>query len=572
MITNTITVDFLPKVNKLAMAGAFHLMEVFRSFPSRRFDPKSKRWLVPIVKQNLAHFLTLQGKYDFRLTQEAKQAISDADRLMAGPVYEPIPKSYFAKAFHPPMDHQWEMMNKGYGLKAYALFAAMGTGKTFVTIHLAMVRYYEQSIDRVMVICPSTLFGTWRREFNKYFPGSCDIRDCVSSDKGLPAWCAEPDEGQLKVLLVGVEGLGISKNMPVLATNFVSRDTFCVCDESSRIKNADKIRTKAAIRIGNLCKYRMVLNGTPIAKGLQDLWSQYEFLDPNIIGSGDYWAFKTRYVVMGGYENKSVIGFQNVEELMNMITPYTLEVNKKILNLPPKIYKQIDIEPTKEQKRLFEKIVHGHGEGAFIKAENVLERMLRMQQVIGGFEPQTDIITGVTTTIPLAENPKMDALLEVIDANRVDSKFIIWARFVPEIHRIIGELKQRYGEHSVVAYYGDTNADERTAAEDRYCRDPGCRFFVGNPAAAGLGLTLISGENDVMVYYSGTFAYIDRMQSEDRNHRIGQRNTVVVVDLVVKRSLDVAIQKAIAAKMDMDKFVKDWIAAGLPFDQLLETQ
>jgi SWI/SNF-related matrix-associated actin-dependent regulator 1 of chromatin subfamily A len=197
-----------------------------------------------------------------------------------------------------------------------------------------------------------------------------------------------------------------------------------------------------------------------------------------------------------------------------------------------------------------------------IKVQNVLERMLRMQQVIGGFEPQTDPDTLETTTIPLDKNPKMDALMETIDANYEGSKFIIWARYIPEIRTIVDSLRKKYGPNSVVDYYGGTSDEDRKIAEDRYCRDPSCRFFIGNPAAAGLGLTLISGENDVMVYYSGTFAYIDRAQSEDRAHRIGQANTAVIVDFVMKDSLDVSIQAAIRDKKDMDEFVKDWIARG----------
>lgn len=111
--------------------------------------------------------------------------------------------------------------------------------------------------------------------------------------------------------------------------------------------------------------------------------------------------------------------------------------------------------------------------------------------------------------------------------------------------------------------------EDRSAIEDRYCNDPTLRFFIGNPSAAGLGLTLISGENDLMVYYSGTNAYIDRAQSEDRAHRIGQKNSVTIVDLIAERTVDEAIIASIREKMDIETYILQRIKAGVTLDDLL---
>jgi SNF2 family DNA or RNA helicase len=571
MSLNTIKVEFDPKRNRLLMSGGFHLVDIFRSFPSRRFDPKSKKWAIPLVKQNVLYFHEVRRKYDVEATPDVSAAVNDFERLTAPPSYSPVPRLAFDKSPYAPMEHQWDMLDKGWDLKGYALLAAMGTGKTFVVVQMARIRYECGRIKRFVVICPQTLRRTWRREFEKYAPGLADCRDLGSP--GYEKWASDPDQKQLKVLLVSVEGLGISPRLADLVYCFLrGQDVMIVCDESSRIKNPEAVRTKRSIEIAAYCKYRMILNGTPIAKGIQDLWAQYEFLDPNIIGSGDYWAFKTRYVVMGGYENKQVIGYSNVEELMKLIQPYTLEVDKKVLKLPDKVYKTVEVSATPDQEKLFSKILTGIGDGPMIKVQNVLEKMLRLQQVIGGFEPATDPDTMVTTTTPLPKNPKMSALMDLIEDNRHGNKFVIWARYIPEIEHITSMLREKFGADSCVTYYGQTSAVDRGIAEDRYCRDPKCRFLVGNPAAAGLGLTFISGENDVMVYYSGTFAYIDRSQSEDRSHRIGQKNSVTVVDFIMKDTLDEAIQAAIRDKKDMDQFVKDWINSGKSVRDLVHGQ
>ena len=577
-ISNTIEVDYDPKNKRLLFKGAFYLLDVFRSFPSRRFDPKAKVWRVPLVKQNLVHFEnTVKNRYNVSISEQALAAIKDLESLTAKPVYLPYPVQYAERMKLPPLEHQWSMLDRGWNLRAYALFAAMGTGKTYTTIATAMGRFWDDQIDSLTIISPQTLHNTWRKEFAKYAPaGSYAIHQVVSGRADLIDDHFDLHHGKLRVYLVSVEGLGISEKYydTVCGVTLRGRSRMVVCDESSRIKNPDAKRTERTIKIASACQFTMLLNGTPIAKGIQDLYSQYEFLDPTIIGSGDYWAFKTRYVVMGGYENKQIVGYANVEELMELIQPYTLEVNKSVLKLPPKVYKQRFIEPTKEQRKIIDQIMAGGVSEAdpFIKVQNTLERMLRIQQVVGGFRPVSNPDTLETVLEPLSENPKIKDLMEFIDDHYLSSKFIIWARYIPEIELICARLRQKFGSEAVLAYYGGTSSADRAIAEDRYCNDPTCRFIVGNPAAAGLGLTFISGENDIMYYYSGTFAYIDRSQSEDRSHRIGQSNSVAIVDPIMVGTIDETIAAAHAEKKDIDEYVKEKMNQGYTAAQVMTGQ
>jgi len=215
----------------------------------------------------------------------------------------------------------------------------------------------------------------------------------------------------------------------------------------------------------------------------------------------------------------------------------------------------------------------------FIKVDNTLEQRLRLRQVVGGWLPRGNVIEKEvdgeacqeieTVVEPLGSNPKFDALLNLIEDHYVGSKFIIWSPFTHEIEALAAVLSKRYGPESVACYYGAVDSEERSRIEDRYCNDRALRFFIGNPAAAGLGLTLISGESDIMLYYSGTDAYIDRAQSEDRSHRIGQNNTVTVVDFVMEHSVDVIIQAATKCKMNIETYVFDRIKEGVKMEDIL---
>lgn len=589
MINNIIAVDHDPKTRRLKFTAPFHLNDAIRGFPAKRFDPKGKHWKVPITKANLAHFEGMLRKYEIRMSPEADNAIMEFKQASVAPIPQPFPDHLYdftkSKSGFLPMNHQRKMLDLAWGLMAAAWFAKMGTGKTFAAVHLACARYLLGQIDAVMIICPSTLRRTWQKELAKYATCEYDFR--IHETKG--SWQKEfyaqkaryPD--RLPILAVSVEGLGVSEALYDSACGFMpGRRVMVICDESSRIKNPDAKRTARACLLGCAAVYRLILNGTPIALGIQDLWSQYEFLDPNIIGTGDYWAFRTRYIVMGGYENKQIVGVQNVEELMNLIIPYTCEVGKDVLNLPPKVMTERSVELTLEQRKLMKLIVKGttgDPNEPLIKVTNTLEKMLRCRQVVGGWLPRSSVeireIDGIDTEVwitvlePLEKNPKMDDLFEMIGDNYVGSKFIIWTTFVHEIEAIRDRLAEKYGPQSVESYYGKTAMEDRSRIEDRYCNDPTLRFFIGNPVAAGLGLTLISGENDVMAYYSGTNAYIERAQSEDRSHRIGQGYSVTVVDLVAEGSVDEVIMASIREKMGVEEYVMTKIAEGISIDDIL---
>jgi SNF2 family DNA or RNA helicase len=142
----------------------------------------------------------------------------------------------------------------------------------------------------------------------------------------------------------------------------------------------------------------------------------------------------------------------------------------------------------------------------------------------------------------------MDALADILDEH--SGKSIIWSRFRYDIINIVAMLNKRYGEGTAAAYYGDTSDDERNwIVGDFQKPDSQLRYFVGNPATAGYGLTLT--EADLVVYYANDFNLETRIQSEDRNHRIGQRNPVTYVDLISEGTIDEKIVAALQAKIEI---------------------
>jgi len=128
----------------------------------------------------------------------------------------------------------------------------------------------------------------------------------------------------------------------------------------------------------------------------------------------------------------------------------------------------------------------------------------------------------------------------------IPGKAIIWSRFRYDIVAIVATLAKVYGEESVVSYYGDTSDEDRQRAIQRF-QNGKARFFVANPATAGYGLTLT--EASTVIYYANDFNLETRIQSEDRCHRIGQKNPVTYIDLIAEGTIDEKIVKSLRDKI-----------------------
>ena len=194
--------------------------------------------------------------------------------------------------------------------------------------------------------------------------------------------------------------------------------------------------------------------------------------------------------------------------------------------------------------------------GDLVSAPAVITQLLRLQQIMSGHlkTDDGDILT--------FKSSRMDALSEIMEEH--DGKAIIWSRFRYDIQQITAMLNDKFGEGSAASYYGDTSDDERNRIVQNF-QDPNhpLKFFVGNPATAGYGLTLT--EANLVVYYANDFNLETRIQSEDRAHRIGQKNNVTYIDLISEGTIDERIVKALRAKIDIGAKVlgeeaKEWLS------------
>jgi SNF2 family DNA or RNA helicase len=236
------------------------------------------------------------------------------------------------------------------------------------------------------------------------------------------------------------------------------------------------------------------------------------------------------------------------------------------------------VELSLNQKRLYnslKKEVVAEFNGKTMSAPLALTKMMRLQQIIGGFftpdanqdayinSDEEDRPVPVTySPQPIDEvNLRVESLIELLE--EVNGKVIIWARFRAEISAITKRIHATFGRESCVEYHGGIANEDRSLAVTSFQNNPDVRFFVGHVQAGGKGLTLHAATT--VVYYSNNFSLEDRLQSEDRCHRIGQKNNVTYIDMIAPHTLDDHVVKALRDK----KNVADLITGDTPIEHWL---
>ena len=314
-----------------------------------------------------------------------------------------------------------------------------------------------------------------------------------------------------------------------------------VIDESTTIKTPTAKRTKSVIAVSRYAYYKRIMTGSPVTKSPLDLYSQCEFLDPDLLDHSSYYTFRARYANMQtinlGGRSVNIVrpnnSYRNLGELSDIVSKFSYRILKEdCLDLPDKVYEKRTLELTKEQKAAYDsmrQIALAELNGKVCSSMNVLTQLLRLHQITCGHLKTDD---GIITHL---KNNRLDELMSLLE--ETEGKVIIWANYVADIKNISSALKKTYGEASTVEYYGEVDPRVRQKQIALFQEKNGpTRYFVGNPQTGGYGITLTAAST--VVYYSNSYDLEKRLQSEDRAHRIGQVNKVTYIDLICEKTVD----------------------------------
>lgn len=468
-----------------------------------------------------------------------------------------------------PFEHQWEALLRSVDEKYFAYLMEMGTGKTKVLIDNVVQLFRDGKILGLILVAPN---GVHRQFVREQLPTHCpdDIPlDTFIYQSGGPkafqvrkANFLKPNSAKLRVLSINVEALSHKSGVQYVM-NFMKsfsagpavKPLMMAIDESTRIKNIGSGRSKNIRALGKFAEYRRILSGSPITRGIEDLYGQFLFLSPNVIGFNSYYTFRNRYCILqttsthNGADYQSIVGYQNVDELKKRIAPWSYRVKKEeCLDLPPKMYVKREVPVSDQQKELYRQLRRElmlELDGLTLTATVAAAKITKLQQILCGHIRFT--AEDVLKILP--DVPRIEVTRELIE--EAQGQIIIWARFTPDIDRLCKEF-EGYG---VSRYDGKVDNEGRQRSIDLF-RSGQNRIFVGQPASAGLGLNLVGPET--VIYYSNSFDAEHRWQSEDRNHRAGAEGKhVTYYDLIVPNSIDTYILKVLSRKQDIASMTID---------------
>ena len=483
------------------------------------------------------------------------------------------------------MKHQVEGCRRLAEHPRFALAADMGTGKTWMLLEDLERRFLADELDAAIIIAPNGVHTNWvLREIPKHLEVEHDATFWVSGagkkhTQRLERQLAHAHDDPRRLILhaMNVDAVntkGGEAHLRAFLGTFAPGRVGMIIDESHKIKNLDAKRTQRILALGLKAGVRRIASGTIMANSPLDLFSQYEFLAPGLLGTRSYRAFVSQYAELMSHDSALVQDivrrtgargapqiiaknrdgtprFKNLDKLSDLMAPHTFRITKEeCLDLPPKIYQTVFFDMDNEQQRAYDHIL---AERNWLRSDGevdtftALTALTKLRQVTSGF-----IMVDSAPTALLHAGPRLAALEEALD--ECAGQLIVWASFREELKQIASRLTER-GE-TFAMYHGGTSRADREEAVDGFQAER-VRIFLGNPAAAGTGLTLTAAHT--AIYYSTDFSLEQRRQSEDRSHRVGTTHKVVYIDLVARGTID----ERIAASQQSKQATSDQIMGRL---------
>lgn len=425
-----------------------------------------------------------------------------------------------------PWDHQLEAFWFAHGRPATLFHMGMGTGKTRVAIDL--IRAWRCRF--VLVACPRSVMPAWAKQARLNWPDGVEV---VILDAGsVKARLAAAREAQRRsqrcpvILVINYEALW---REPFGAWALRAGFDLVVADECHRIKSPGSRVSVYFKALGARVPRRLGLSGTPLAQGPLDAYAQFRFLDPSIFGTS-YLLFCRRYAVMGGYENREVVGYVNMGDFASRLARITYTCSRDVLNLLPPVHIERTFRLEGEALRVYrdlKKDFVAEVAAGIVTAANALPRLLRLQQITSGFLPVGDAIERL-------HSGKEELLGELLGDLDADEPVVVFCRFREDL-AAVHRAAERAG---------------RTSRELSGSRDELAAWQGGE--ATVLAVQVQAGSEGVdftraayAVFWSLSFSLAQYKQALARTHRPGQTRACTFVHLICEGSVDRRVYKAL---------------------------
>lgn len=501
--------------------------------------------------------------------------------------------------------HQQEGLRRALKEPFFSLFMEMGTGKTAVAIKAMEERYKKGEIRRVIIFVPNSITLNWIIEIGKFIslPKGSYVLDRMNHKKKNHRTEAfhnlrsqDPELCTLKELK-GQGAVGRKKDIVnsqdkkliILVANYDKarvmfkelkkfKPHMTICDESHKLKGVTTAVSKKVYAISRSSDYRLMMTGTPICNGVQDLFMPYKIMDEDIFGS-EFPGFRNRYLKMGGYMGKQIVGHTRESEIQRILseTSYRIRLDDCV-ELPPLVMKYHNIElgskatsyynEMKENMLVEVENVADQYPRAYIKevlksngvyfspkesyaslilkaqvfintssCELMLTQIIKLQQITGGF------ITTDDGNIHRIDHGKASEVKNIILDH--DRPIIVFCKYVAEIDGLMEDLKglSRNKQLLNIQSYRDKKNRDKIYTDFQKGKIDVLILQI-RTGSVGLNLQV----SNKAIFYSWNHSADDYIQAIFRIKRQNQKNPMEVIHLIAEDTIDMEILDIVKTK------------------------
>jgi len=391
------------------------------------------------------------------------------------------------------------------------LFDEQGSGKTVMSIAAFDILKENDVVDALIVVCPKSMINEWPKDFERFLPRKYHIVQAEGNKKQKYGAALS----HFEVLVTNYEGVDI------MLTSLVASSTrtrfLVIVDESYYLKNGNSRRSDNISLLRSHCSRCFVLCGTPAPNSAYDLINQFDIADL---------GFTFRGFIKS---NDPVSDWDKISQLVDDRGLFIRRLKGEILkSVPEKNFHVIQVPLTGRQAIMYEK-----AKVDLVLELKSLDNESFKKQLATYFQRRAVLlqvcccpsnIDPTFSEIPVKYIPCDNLVERLISEGR---KIIIWSFYT----KSIDELMERYSKFNPVRVDGSVPTLARRNAVRSFQEDPQTLIFIGNPAAAGSGITLHSSYDAIYVSYSNQAAHY--LQSLDRIHRRGQVSNQVNYYLLI---------------------------------------
>lgn len=399
--------------------------------------------------------------------------------------------------------------------------------------------------DHTLILCLNTLTVNWYREIKKHFNMESTILGARKDKRGNLIVKSNKDKLEdlknLKTyfLITNIESLQNKDIVQELVNLCKKKRIMIIEDEIHKgVSNPGTKQGKAFLRLKP--KYSLGLSGTLLTNSALNLYTPLKFVDGF---KSNYNAFKSHYVIYGGYGGYQVVGYKNLAELQVLVDTYSIKRKKgDVLDLPEINFKNEYLQMGKAQSKIYAEVLEQTlaDVDKIMASINPLSMLMRLRQCTA----TTEI---VSTTVN--ESIKFDRMIEIIeDVISRGEKLIVFSNWTQVLD--FAKLRLKY-DYAVVT--GEVK--DKQSQLDKFTNDDNCKVLLATIGAAGTGLTLTVA--NTLLFLDSPWNYATFTQVSSRIHRIGQTKNCDIISLLATNTIDERIMDIVEKKKKLGEAVVD---------------